>query len=184
MRPDQTTNRSSRLILAVFLLIFLGQASLWAARKGARLKVQRSNQPPVVGELIAVRESKLILLDAGSQDLTIDINEVDLIIIDKKPHPWLGAALGMVLGGVAGVAAAPAGKVEQPGDLFGGAVIETGTNAAAYGLAGFLIGGVLGGVVGAALGSDSQVVVAKMSPAEREQLIIRLRSKARVKTAN
>jgi len=52
-----------------------------------------------------------------------------------------------------------------------------------YGLAGALAGGILGGVLGAALGSDSQIAVTKMSLEERERLLIKLRSKARIRKA-
>ena len=157
MGPNQTTNRLPRLLLAVFLLIFLGQGSLWAARKGAMLKVQRSNQTLIEGELIAVRETKLILMDSMSRDLTVDIDEVNLIIIDRKPHTWLGAGLGMVLGGIVGAAVAPSAKVEELWEvpLLPAEEVMSKTG---YGLAGALAGGVLGGLIGAAFGSDSQIV--------------------------
>jgi gas vesicle protein len=134
------------------------------------------------GELIAVRETKLILVDFTSRDLTIDVNEIALIVIKKKAHSWLGAGLGVVLGGIIGVAVAPSKTAERVTDI-PVLLIEQGTSKTGYGLAGMLAGGILGGVIGAALGSDSQIVVAKMSPAERERLLTKLRSKARIKTA-
>jgi len=169
------------VVLSLFLLL-LSQHEVWGSQKGAVLKVQSTDQQSFKGELIAVRGTKLILLDSASKDLTIDINEVNLIIIDKKAHPWLGAGLGMVLGGIVGVAIAPSKKVDEPTDIFTGPT-ENLMSKTGYGLAGMLAGGVLGGVIGAAFGSDSQIVVAQMSPAERERLLIKLRSKARIKRA-
>jgi len=172
----------SRLILLVLLLFFLGQASLWAARKGALLKVHKTDQQVVEGELVAVRETKLILVDSASRDLAVDINEVNLITIDKKGHSWLGAGLGIVLGGIVGVAIAPSKRVE---DIWEIPIlpVEEGMSKTGYGLAGMLAGGILGGLIGAALGSDSQIIVVKMGPAERERLLSKLRSKARIKKA-
>lgn len=180
MNRGKLTINLIRLIAFVLFLLFLGQHPVWAGRKGAWLKVQRTDQQVVEGELIAVRETKLILVDTTSKDLTIDIDEVNLIVIDKKGHPWMGAVLGMVAGGIVGVAIAPSKKVDEPTDIFTGPT-ENLMSKTGYGLAGMLAGGVLGGVIGASLGSDSQIVVAKMSPAEHERLLIKLRSKARIK---
>jgi len=182
MMPGKPTNRSFNLISSILLLLFLGQASLWAARRGAVLRVQRTDQSVAEGELVAVRDTKLILVDSSSRDLTIDINEVNLIIIDKQAHPWLGAVLGMVLGGIVGVAVAPSESVEEFGDI-PSSVIEGTMSKTGYGLAGALAEGILGGVLGAALGSDSQIAVTKMSLEERERLLIKLRSKARIRKA-
>jgi len=160
MNRGKLTINLIRLIAFVLFLLFLGQHPVWAGRKGAWLKVQRT--------------------DTTSKDLTIDIDEVNLIVIDKKGHPWMGAVLGMVAGGIVGVAIAPSKKVDEPTDIFTGPT-ENLMSKTGYGLAGMLAGGVLGGVIGASLGSDSQIVVAKMSPAEHERLLIKLRSKARIK---
>jgi hypothetical protein len=180
MTRGESTIKSFCLILFVFFLLFLGQHLVWAGRTGALLKVQRTDQQVVEGELIAVRETNLILVDSTSKDVTIDINEVNLIVIDKKAHPWMGAALGMVVGGIVGVAIAPSKRVNEVTDIFTLPTEEL-MSKTGYGLGGMLAGGVLGGVIGAALGSDSQIVVAKMSPAERKRLLIKLRSKARIK---
>ena len=181
--PGKPTGRSFRLIVAALLFVFLGQALLWGARKGAILRVQRTDQSVAEGELVAVRETKLIFVDSSSRDLTIDINDVNFLTIDKKAHPWIGAALGMILGGIVGFAVAPSEKVENIWEA-PVAVTEEFLGRTGYGLAGALAGGVLGGVIGGALGSDSQIIVARMSPDEREHLLSKLRSKARVKNAS
>jgi MFS family permease len=176
------TSNLFRLLAFVLFLLFLGQHPVWAGRTGARLRVQRTDQQFVEGELIAIRESRLILVDSASRDLAIDIHEVNLIVIDKKAHPWIGAVLGMVLGGIAGVAIAPTKRADEFTDIIT-LPTEDLLSKMGYGLGGMLAGAVLGGVIGGALGSDSQIVVARMSPAERERLLIKLRSKARIKKA-
>jgi len=171
-----------RLIVFALFLLFLGPHPVWAGRKGAVLRVHRTDQQVVEGELIAVRETRLILMDSVSRDQAIDINEISLIVVKKDAHPWMGAVLGMVAGGIVGVAIAPSKKVDEPTDIFTGPT-ENLMSKTGYGLAGMLAGGVLGGVIGASLGSDSQIVVAKMNPGERERLLIKLRSKARINKA-
>jgi hypothetical protein len=182
MTRGKLTINLFRLLAFVLFLLFLGQHPVWASRTGAWLRVQRTDRQFVEGELIAVRETKLILVDSTSKDLTIDINEVNLIVIDKKAHPLMGAVLGMVVGGFIGVAIAPSKKADELTDIFT-LPSEDLLSKTGYGLGGMLTGGILGGVIGASLGSDSQIVVANMSPAERERLLIKLRSKARIKKA-
>jgi hypothetical protein len=161
-------------------MIFLGQQQIWAARKGAVLRVQRTDQQTFEGELIAVRNTQFILVDSNSRDMAIDISEVSLIVIKKEPHTWKGVLLGVVAGGVIGVALAPSKTLNEPTDIFT-MPIEQASSKMGYGLGGMLAGGVLGGLIGAAIGSDSQIVVSKMSPEEREHLLVKLSSKARVK---
>ncbi len=182
MIRGKSTIQFVRPVYLVLLVLFLSQQHIWAARKGAVLRIQKTDQQTIEGELIAVRNTQLILVDSASRDMAIDINEVALIVVKKDAHPWIGALLGMVAGGILGVALAPPTKVNEPTDLFTPEpALDLLSKRTGYGLGGALAGAVLGGVIGGAIGSDSQIVVAKMGPPERERLLVKLRSKARVK---
>jgi hypothetical protein len=168
MITGKSTIPSVRFIYFVLFIIFLSQQQIWADRKGAQIRLQRTDQQTLEGELIAVRDTQLILIDSTSQDQAIDLSEISTMFIKRDAHPLMGVLIGMVAGGVIGSALAPSKTPMAEMSKMG------------YGLIGILAGGVLGGAIGGALGSDSQIVVTKMSPAERARLLVKLRSKARV----
>jgi len=89
-------NRSvfgSRLILFFLLSLLLLFNSLEAgARRGAEIVVQKNDGHQIHGELIAVKKTSLLLLDAESRiDVSVNMKEIELIHVLKGPKTGLGA---------------------------------------------------------------------------------------------
>ena len=94
------------LLLVFSLVAFSGNLTAqqsWVGRqekKGAKLKVEKNDGQQVTGELIAVKEDSLLLLDSETiSDLSVDIKDIKAITIVKKS---LGFQF-MVYGALAGV---------------------------------------------------------------------------------
>ena len=102
------------LLLLVFSLLALS-GNLYAKKRGATLIIQRRGDQVqtrykdtpweksvitgIRGELIAVKQNSLLLLDSESGvDVTIDIKEIKAVAIEKKSKALLGALLGIPIG--------------------------------------------------------------------------------------
>lgn len=145
-------------------------------KRGAEIVVQRNDGDQVHGELIAVKKASLLLLESESgRDVSVNLNEIEIIHILKGPKTGLGAISGFLVGGAVGVAAT--GKSKDCGqcpDSSGRSI-----------LGGALLGGV-GALIGALIGSASrgsnEIIVLKGLPQEQlEARIEEIRSKARIK---
>ena len=63
---------------------------------GAELWIQKNDDKFIHGELIAVKQASLLLLESkSSEDVSIDIKEIKVITFVKKPTFWKGAVLGL-----------------------------------------------------------------------------------------
>lgn len=93
-------------LFLVFSLLALS-ANLYAKEKrGAKLIITKTDGQQVKGELIAVKENSLLLLDSESgADVSIDIADIRIIRIVKKSKKWkYGLAVGGGVGLIAGIA--------------------------------------------------------------------------------
>jgi hypothetical protein len=91
--------------LALFLVcsFLILQGNVYAEKKGAELIVQKREGTQFRGELIAIRENSLLLMERESgADISVDIEEIKTIIVVKKPKPNYGFFGGLLVGGALG----------------------------------------------------------------------------------
>ena len=163
--------------LSLFLIFFLVALSgnLYSKEKrGADLKIQKKDGQSVRGELIAVKNSSLLLLDSESgADVSIDIKDVKAIRIRKKSKAsrgWLiGGVTGSLVLGVAWLGAGGASEVDSPLAPVAGF------------LGGLVYGGLIGAVTGIIMGIDKTYRIEGKSDSEIKEILEKLRKKARVR---
>jgi hypothetical protein len=138
-------------------------------RRGAEVTVQKLDGQEVKGELIAVKPESLLLLDSFSAtDVSIAFADITRIKITKKPITALTIGFGITfaaLGTAAGYGLAKATWHE--GDKL-------------WPWAGGIIGLLSGVWVGAVISDSETIEVEGKSPAETKEIMLKLRSKARV----
>jgi len=185
--------------IALFLVLSLIEIncatlqSLSQKRESRRKKhetnliIQKINGQQVGGELIAVKQHSLLLLNTVGKDVSVEIEEIKVITVVKKSQALLGVGIGL-LGGVVGGAVIGVGiwvlglpvmaifgeagieswKDDFPDLLWGGVLIGAG------------IGLLLGVSSGAASGIDKTIHFEGMTDSEIREALEKLRKKARI----
>ncbi len=143
-------------------------------KKGADLIIQRIDGNQVRGELIAVKQNSLLLLERDSgADVTVDNEDIRVITRVKESKVWEGMGFGLLIGGGAG--ALVSGIVVESGYATSGLiVIVSGVLAAVLGL-------IIGGYIGAASGEDKTIQIEGRTDSEIQEILEKLRKRARVK---
>lgn len=163
------------IIYLLVLSILTLSADLYGEKRGAELIIQKKDEAQVRGELIAVKENSLLLLEREpGADLSIEIERISVITIVKKSKFWMGAGIGFLIGGgagaIVGAANADADKFDLPTEH---AVLLVG------GMGG-IIGAVIGGFIGKATGKDEKLQIEEKSDPEIKEVLEKLKSKARM----
>jgi len=157
-------------------------------KRGANLIIQKINGQQIWGELITVKPSSLLLLDAGGKDVSVDIADIKVITVVKKSQALLGVGTGLLGGAgsgavigaslwvlglpvvaIFGEAGIESWKDDFPDLLWGGVLIGAG------------IGLLLGVSSGAASGIDKTIQIEGMSDLEIKEAMDYLRKKARIR---
>lgn len=148
MRKENLRSKGfASLSLVVFLILVLLVLGLVAReRKGAQLIVTRRDGKVFRGELLAVREDTLVLLDKATfGEVTESLVDIQTIKIGNKSKWVTGMVIGAIAGGVIGaLSGKSSGKLDPSADFQ-----MTKGQAAAAGVAGY---GLLGAAIGGALG--------------------------------
>ena len=194
-------NLQGKKFIALFLILSLieincatlkslGQKRESRRKKhGANLVILKKDGQAIKGELIAVKQNSLLLLDKESgADVSVGIKDVRVIKVVKKSK-LLVAGLGSLIGGGAagaiigaslwvlglpvmaifGEAGIESWKDDFPDLLWGGVLIGAG------------IGLLLGVSSGAASGIDKTIQIEGMSALEIKEAMDKLRKKARIR---
>jgi hypothetical protein len=174
--------RKAISLFLVFSIFLLSENMFAGERKGADLIIQKINGQQVRGELIAVKQNSLILLDRNSgADINITIEEIEAIRIIKKSKLLAGAGLGLVIGGGISALSFFAG-----GDVWNsdGSLFASAEEMAAFGaiLGGFM-GVIVGVIVSAIKGKDKAIQFIGKSDSEINEILEKLRKKAKIKHA-
>ncbi len=133
-------------------------------RRGANLKIWKKDGRLINGELIAVKENSLLLLDTEGKDVNIEIYDIATMVIKKKSKPGKGAKNGLLIGGGIG--------------LFG---LEDGI---ANGIKSAIAFGIIGAGFGAIIGPIPRIKTIKterMTDSEIQKLLDKLRKHARIR---
>jgi hypothetical protein len=162
------------LVLVFFTVVCSGNL-IAKERHGADLVITKTDGQQINGELIAVKETSLLLLDSQTgADVSVEIGEIRVIRIVKKSKALLGIGIGLLAGLVGGL-------------IIGGTekTIE-GTRGEAVAIYTGAIGGpaaLIGGIIGAAIGTDKTIQIEGKSPEETKGILEKLRRQARVTNA-
>jgi hypothetical protein len=144
-------------------------------RRGAKLIVTKNDGRQISSELITVKPNSLLLLDTEGKDVSIGITDIKVIRIVRKSKALLGAGIGFGAGALLGPLLAPVifhawhEEYDGPGVL----LIEIPVGSA--------IGAILGGITGALLGKDKTIQIKGMSDSEINEVLAKLRKKARIR---
>ncbi len=142
-------------------------------KPGALLIIQQKDGDLVGGELIAVKENSLLLLERDSgADVTVDIEDISVIKINNKSKAGVGLLAGGAIGAFLGYATYSKPKSE------GWITMDFGPGGNAAG--GGILGGLLGLLIGATEGTDETIQIEGKSASEIKEALEKLRKKARV----
>jgi hypothetical protein len=160
-------------LLLVFSILSLSGNMFAEERRGADIIIDKTDGGKVEGELIAAKENAILLkLSYSSFDISIDIDEVKNIMIMKESKAAIGAIFGFLIGGSIG--ALGAAKCKGWGCGTARAISISGI---LFGLLGSIIGGGIGGGI---KGKETFIFEGK-SESEIQEILEKLRKKARVK---
>jgi hypothetical protein len=145
------------------------------SKRGAEIVVQKIDGHQIHGELIAVKKTSLVLLDAKSSfDVTVNVNDIKLVHVIKGPKTGIGAISGFLVGGVVGVTATGKGKDcgQCPNaarrNIIGGALVGG-------------IGALIGALIGSSAGGNDIIILEGLPQEELDSELEKMRSKARIK---
>jgi hypothetical protein len=175
-------NSTSKKLTALFLVFSLLTINCFPKRRGINLNVTKADGQPIKGELIAVKENSLLLLEKeAGVDVSINISDVKIITVK-------GLTTGMRL--AAPIALAAAGSIAGLAvwlgvSLFGllyitaeeGKMEQDRKNAIKYGA--FILGSL--GLVVAITATDKTIQIEGMTDLEIQETLNKLRKKARVR---
>ena len=142
----------------------------------------------IKGELIAVKENSLLLLDSKSgTDVAVDINEIYSIKIVKKSKALPVAVFGLLIGGVGGAVIGSTGKgklleqvEETPLEPYFRELTKNPPILLWGVMCGFL-GLMIGGLIGASTGTDETIQIKGKSDSEIQEILEILHKKARIR---
>lgn len=167
-------------LFLVFSILALSMPLISKERKGVDLIIQRIDGTQVRGELIALKENSLLLLERQSRaDVTADIDGIRAIIIVKKSKFLKGACLGAFSGAASGVVTSFVVGDWQFGDNEFG-VLE---GIIAFGIGLGIVGVVIGGIFGAAAGKDKMIRIEGMPDSSIQKILGKLSKKARIRNS-
>jgi len=165
-------------LFLVFSILALSGNLIAKEKKGADLIIKKTDGTQVRGELIAVKQNSLLLLERDSGvDWTIDTVDTQAITIKKKSHLLEWSAAGLLLGTGVGFMI---GSSLESYDSSAWNLTEGMPTAA-----GTIVGGAIGLVAGVAVGlatkESKTIQVEAKSDSEIQKILEELRKKARVK---
>jgi hypothetical protein len=166
-------------LFLVFSMLTLPIPLTSKERKGADLIIRKTDGTLERGELIAVKENSVLLLDRESgTDVTVDINDIYLITIVKKSKFLKGAGLGFLIGAGIGILI-PAGY-----SVFDDLGEDPELAYFGLGVLGGALGLFFGALGGLAAGTDKIIQFEGKSDSEIQEILAKLRKKARIRNAH
>ena len=162
------------LFLTVSILILSGN-SFARERKGTDLIIQRTDGTQIRGELIAVKADSLLLLERESgADMTIEIDAVKFITVVNKLNALDGFITGSILGLILGSCGPPTMPMCGP---------PSREEKEEWFLRGIITCALIGTGIGAAFGKNKTIQLEGQSDYETQEILKKLRKKARIKNA-
>lgn len=179
MKKQSAGKQRQKIRVIIFILTFfilLGNLSARDRKKGADIIVQKKDGKTIKGELLAVKNDAIILMDSiNLSGIKMKSKEIQKITIAKKSGFFKGLGLGLVIGGGSGALLGLASGDDKSGWFS----MTAGEKAAVGGLGFGILGALAGGIVGAIKGVDESVVLEGRTPEEMERVLIKLNTKSR-----
>jgi hypothetical protein len=145
-------------------------------KPGALLVIQKTDGTQVRGELIAVKQTSLLLLERESgADVTVDIEGIKIMMIVKK-STWKRVKKGFLMWGGIGTLVTTAYLAAA----FGGLAEIRSLNDAMFYLRVFVTLGGIGALIELVSGTDKTIIFKGKSESEIQEILKKLRKKARV----
>lgn len=173
-------NRILTLVVLASFLLFISTPDLAAKeRRGADLLILEKDGTQIRGELIAVKQNSLLLLDAVSgADVQANIEDINAVTIIKRSKAGKGALMGFLAGSGIGVISVLSAGGNHEEDVWAGFFSDI---FKALAVALFITAGtVIGLIIGAAAGKDEIIRFEGKSPEQIKGILEKLRSKARI----
>ena len=173
--------RKAISLVLVFSILLLSGNLFAKERKGADLIIQKTDGTGVRGELIAVKQSSLLLMERETgADVTVDIEGIKIMRIVKK-STWKRVKKGFLMwGGIGTLVSTAAGAAAWGIEI-------SSLNDVMFFLKLFVtwggIGALIGLVSGAVAGTDKTIIFKGKSESEIQEILEKLRKKARVRNA-
>jgi hypothetical protein len=180
MNTARFRGKGIKVVAFLFVVSLLAFSGSLMAKSGAEIVVFKIDGNWVKGELIAVKQHSLLLVEEQNyKDISIDIRSVEHIdVLGGKSRVGKGALIGFVVGGlITGVSAAS--ESNSGGKWFGGvgwALIGVAT----IGGLGALVGAIVGGISGR---GNKRMQISGKNDEEISTILEDLRSKARMPDA-
>jgi len=145
-------------------------------RQGTILVLGKKDGRLIRGELLAVKESTLILLNHDNlSQITENIGEIKHIGIEKKSGFLKGLGYGLLIGAASGAALGFLSGNDESGLFFTTAGQKAWGGALVFGI----LGASIGGIWGAVKGIDESISLEGISEEELKQVLKKLASQAR-----
>lgn len=178
---EKTASKQMRKVfLPVFvllgLLFLVSGSSAEEKSNGALILVQKTDGRIIKGELLAVKDTNLILMDSGNlSGMAEDIHEIRTIQIVKKSKLLPGLGYGVLIGVASGVLIGLLSGNDQEGFFR----FSAGQKALMFGSGLATLGGVTGGIWGAIKGIDETIFLEGRPPEEITRILNKLSLVAR-----
>jgi len=166
----------NRKFITFFLIINLMAfpGNLDARKRGAKLIVIQKNGKQTEGELIAVKQNSLLLLDEDGKDVSFNIGEIEAIKIAKKSKFISCVTNGLLIGAGLGLVIGIPAATEDSSHIGGPEILYTGP------LIGAIYGVIIGGLAGVFSDEYKITQIEGKSLEEIESILKKLRKKARI----
>ena len=173
-------NLLGKKFISLFLVfsIMMLSVNLYAKeRRGAKLIITKKDGQLIESELITVKTNSLLLLNTEGKDVSIDIEDIEVIRIVKKSkflqslgmNVIIGAGIGAIIGFAQGETSGIWGTFTAWDNALIGAVI--------FGFLGLLVGG----IAGLTSGKDEIIQIEGKSDKKIRDALKKLRKKARIR---
>ena len=158
------------------LLFLLSDSSAKEKNNGAVILVQRIDGQRIKGELLAVKDTSLILMDSGNlSGITEDIHDISTIQILKKSKFFKGLGYGLLIGGGGGALIGLLSGDDQEGWFR----FTAQEKALMGGIGLAILVAPIAGVWGAIEGIDETISLEGRTPEEIKRVLNKLKSQAR-----
>jgi hypothetical protein len=162
--------------VALLALSFAIPSAAKEKRKGAEVLILKKDGQRIKAELLAVKEGRLILMDASNfSDVTCAVEDIQSLCLVKRTKILKGLGLGSLSGGIAGSGLGLLSGNDKPGFMS----FTAGQKAVLLGLGLAAMGGIIGGVSGAIIGIDESVDLEGRSSEDIEGILRKLDREAR-----
>lgn len=160
-----------RTYIALFLIFsfMMLSVNLSAKKHGAKLIITKKDRTQFKGELITVKQDSLLMLVHKEKDVSVDIRDIEKIVILNKSKLKIGGLSGCAIGGAAGCYIGSKDEYEPLGASM------------LYGTIGANIGLLVGVLTGLAAIPNEVILIEGMTDSEIQETLEKLRRKALIR---